>query len=87
MSNKKKNRGRLQQYLGWPILFAVAIAVVNGIMFFVDRTAGLVMLPLTLSAGVAAGFLYWYQKTRIYRDVLDLTADNAQVQHQVLLSE
>ena len=84
MSNKKKSKGRLQQYLGWPILFAVAIAVVNVILFFVDQTAGFVMLPLTLAGAVAAGLLYWYQKTRIYGEVLDLTADNAQVQHQVL---
>ena len=57
MSNKKKSKGRLQQYLGWPILFAVAIAVVNVILFFVDQTAGFVMLPLTLAGAVAAGLL------------------------------
>ena len=84
MSNKKKSKGHLQQYLGWPILFAAAIAVVNVILFFMDRTCGLVMLPLTLAGAVAAGLLFWYQKTRIYSEVLDLTADNAQVQHQVL---
>jgi len=84
MSNKKKSKGRLQQYLGWPIFFVVAIAVVNVIVFFIDRTAGFVVLPLTLAGAAAAGLLFWYQKTRIYGEILDLTADNAQVQHQVL---
>ena len=84
MSNKKKSKGRLQQYLGWPIFFAVAITLVNVIVFFIDRTAGFVVLPLTLAGAAAAGLLFWYQKTRIYGEILDLTADNAQVQHQGL---
>ena len=65
MSNKKKSKGRLQQYLGWPIWFVVAMAIVNVILFLVDRTAGFVMLPLTLAGVAAAGLLFWYQKTRI----------------------
>ncbi len=84
MSSKKKSRGRLQQYLMWPAFFAAAVAVVNLIMFFAYGKAGWIMLPLTAAGVVAAGLLHWYQKTRIYSDVLDLTADNAQVQHQVL---
>ena len=41
MSNKKKSKGRLQQYLGWPILFAAAIAVVNVILFLWIRLPAL----------------------------------------------
>ena len=59
MRNKKKSKGRLQQYLGWPLWFAAAMIVVNGIVFFVDRTAGFVMLPFALACSVAAGLLYW----------------------------
>lgn len=84
MSKEKKNRGRLQQYLCWPVCFAAAVACVNIIVFFIDRTSGFVVLPLTAACALAAGLLYWYQRTRIYQDILGLTADNAQIQHRIL---
>lgn len=81
---KKKNKGRLLQYLNWPIYFTAAAAFVNIVLFFVDRTAGFVELPLTVACAAASGLLYWYQRTRIYQDILNLTADNAQIQHEIL---
>lgn len=42
------------------------------------------VLPLTAACALAAGLLYWYQRTRIYQDILGLTADNAQIQHRIL---
>ncbi len=81
---KKRTKGRLQQYLAWPACFAAAVAAVNGIVVFVDRTAGLVMLPLTASCVIGAGLLWWYQRTRLYQDVLNLTEDNAQIRRRIL---
>lgn len=83
---KKKTKGRLQQYLTWPAYFVAAVAAVNGIIIFVDRTAGLVMLPLTGACLVGAGLLWWYQRTRLYQDILNLTEDNARIQHSILTS-
>jgi len=81
---KKKDKVRTLQYLGWPVYFAVAAVIVNVVLFFTDRMSGWVMLPLSIAFILIAALLYWYQRTRIYRDILDLTADNAQIQHEIL---
>ena len=81
---KKRTKGRLQQYLAWPAYFAAAVAAVNGIVVFVDRTAGLVMLPLTVACVIGAGLLWWYQRTRLYQDAFNLTKDNERIQHSIL---
>lgn len=83
--SKSKTKGRLQQYLVWPAYFAAAVAAVNGIEFFVDRPAGLVMLPLTGACALGAGLLWWYQKTRLSEDILSLTEDNARIQQSILM--
>ncbi|MCI8401485.1 MAG: DHH family phosphoesterase [Lachnospiraceae bacterium] len=82
--NKKKMKGRLLQYLVWPVYFTVAVAAVNAIVFFVNRTSGLVVLPLTVSCAAGAGLLYGYQRRRIYQDILDMTVDHAQIQNTIL---
>ncbi len=84
MNSREKVKGKTIQYLGWPLYFAIAVAVMNVVMFFVGRNAGLVMLPLTILCGASAGFLMWYRRRGLRQDILNLTADNAQVQHKLL---
>lgn len=84
MEKKKKEKSRISQYLVWPVYFAVAAAVMNGILFFVDRNAGFTALPFTLSFALAAAFLSVYQKKKVYPEILNMAADNAQIQNRIL---
>ena len=84
MEKKKKETSRISQYLVWPVYFAAAAAVMNAILFFVDRNAGFTALPFTLSFALAAAFLSVYQKKRVYPEILSMAADNAQIQNRIL---
>ncbi len=84
MNSREKLKGRTIQYLGWPLYFAIAVAVMNVVMFFVGGDAGLVMLPLTILCAASAGALLWYRRNGLRQDILNLTADNARIQHQLL---
>ncbi len=84
MRNREKMKGKTLQYLGWPLYFAIAVAVMNVLMFFVSRNAGFVMLPLTILCAASAAFLLWYRRTRLRQEILSLASDNAQIQNRLL---
>lgn len=80
----RKKRSRLIQFLNWPIYIAVLMAAANGILAFLDQKAAATMLAVTLGAAFLTVILQWYQRTRVYQDVLDITNDNTLIQHEIL---
>lgn len=84
MEKKRKKKSRLLQYLNWSIYMTAAMILANGILAFLDVRAAATMLPVSLLSILITGVLQWYQRTRVYQDVLDIISDNAHIQHQIL---
>lgn len=86
MSENKKVKKMLQQYLQWPVILSALIVIANAAVAAVSVKAGAVMGFFTLLYIVCAGLLYWYSRKRIQGGLISYAADYGWSQKQLLAS-
>lgn len=77
-------KGRLKLYLQWPLYMGVFLTVINGIVYFVNRKAGLLMIPFVIVYFIAVIGLYHYNKTKMLEDTARLSIDYSGIQNLLL---
>ena len=77
-------KGRLKLYLQWPLYMTVFLSVINVIVYFVSKKAGLLMIPFVIVYIVTVIILYQYNKTKMIEDTARLSVDYSGLQHLLL---
>lgn len=84
MKDGKKIKGSFRAYLLWPIWMSIAVVLLTGVLFLVNRKAGIVALVFAIAYLVVAFIMNIYRKRAMMSDLLSFGADYAQIQKQLL---
>ena len=67
-----KLKGQLKLYIQWPAIMALLLMAMNIWIYEIDRNAGLLMLVFVLIYIAMIAVLYFYSKSIIMKDLVDL---------------
>lgn len=82
--NKTDVNKRLGAYLHWPLYLSLILLVANGIIYCVDRRAGVVMtIMVILYIAIALG-LFFSRKSSIMTDLIHYASNYSQVQRSLI---
>lgn len=82
--NKTDVNKRLGVYLHWPLYLSLILLVANGIIYCVDRRAGVVMtIMVILYIAIALG-LFFSRKSSIMTDLIHYASNYSQVQRSLI---
>lgn len=82
--HKAAYSGRLKSYLEWPLLLAVLLAIMSGVVLFIDKTAGLVVCAFALIYLILVVIFLFMYKSRVMKDLVSFASEYGQVQKQML---
>ncbi len=81
---KVKLRGQLRLYMQWPAVMAVLLFALNIWIYWVDRSAGILMFIFVAIYIIVTGVLYLYSKALIMKDLVEFAAQYGIVQNTLL---
>lgn len=88
MKEKKTKRikvkGKLKNYLRWPIVMNLVLMAVVVWVFFVDVKVACVMLGVTAITTIASIVLYALHSPILFKDVVDFASDYGRLQKRIL---
>ena len=84
MKSKMKLSGSLKAYLRWPVFLSVLILFMNISIFFVDRTAGFVMLAYFFIYVIVSSSIFMYRYSKLNSDLINFASNYGQVQKQLV---
>ncbi len=88
MKEKKAKRikvkGKLKNYLRWPIVMNLVLMAVVVWVFFVDVKVACVMLGVTAITTIASIVLYALHSPILFKDVVDFASDYGRLQKRIL---
>ena len=84
MGRQIKFHGQLGAYVQWPLRFSVLIVVFNIIMYFVDKTAGIVTSIFAVIYIFGAMLLYFKNRNTVFNELVTFATKYGQVQKQLL---
>ena len=70
MGRQIKFHGQLGAYVQWPLRFSVLIVVFNIIMYFVDKTAGIVTSIFAVIYIFGAMLLYFKNRNTVFNELV-----------------
>lgn len=82
--HKAAYSGRLKSYLEWPLILAVLLAIMAGVVFFIDKKAGFVVCAFVLVYLIIIIILLLMYKSRVMKDLVSFASEYGQVQKQML---
>lgn len=82
--NKTDVNKRLGVYLHWPLYLSLILLVANGIIYCVDRRAGVVMTIMVLLYIAIALGLFFSRKSSIMTDLINYASNYSQVQRSLI---
>lgn len=84
MKKKVKVRGRLNKYISWPLYMSVLLLLMCATVFLYNVRAGIVVSAFVIVYFVLAAFLFFTNRSRIIKGLLDFASGYAQVQRRIL---
>lgn len=81
---KFRFKGQINAYIKWPIWLSILIAVFSAGIFFIDDTAGFVMLACLAIYVIIALSLYFRNKGFVVNDLISFATQYGQIQKQLL---
>lgn len=76
--------GRMKSYLMWPLYLGIVLVAVNGCMYWINIWCGNIMAAFMLLYFVVFGFMLFYFRPSIMRDMIEFSSKYLQVQGQLL---
>ena len=73
MKQDVKLKGQLRLYMQWPAIMTILLLAMNIWIFKIDRKAGAIMAVFVLIYAVIVGALYFYNKSLILADMVELS--------------
>lgn len=83
-AGKIKLKGRLKNYLRWPMLLLILFAAVTAAIFFIDYRAGIVAFSGVAVYGIVMGVMYTKIKPVVVSELVNFALDYGQVQRSLL---
>lgn len=84
MKPKVKLKGAIKSYLRWPIYLTILLLLMNFSLYFIDKTAGMLMTAYMILYIVIVITVYYHKKNNIQVELVQYAADYGQVQKQLL---
>lgn len=84
MKNNVHLKGRLGMYMRWPLFMSLLLVVMNVWMYVVDRSAGGIMSVFVVVYMVIVAALYYYNRSRVFEDVVEFAMQYQSVQTELL---
>jgi len=84
MEVKKKQKGRLEAYLRWPLILSILIAAAAVAAAFIDYRAGIVMAVCFIVYIAAAAAIYIHVRPRLMEAMVTFATDFSQVQQNLM---
>ncbi len=76
--------GSLRKHWRWSIYLALTLLILDGILFFRDRTAGIIALLFTAAYFIAIVVIYTWYQPRILQELIRFAASFGQIQSEIL---
>ncbi len=84
MKDNVRFKGRLGMYMRWPLLMSLLLVALNIWMYIIDRNAGGMMTVFVLVYIVIVAALYFYNRSRIFEDLVEFAMQYQSVQNSLL---
>ena len=77
-------KGQLRMYMSWPLIMTILLAAVDIWVYVIDKKAGFIMTVFILIYLGIAGGLYFYNRSLILADLIQLSAQYKGIEHTLL---
>ncbi len=84
MNEKIKLRGKFKTYMLWPLWLTAILLVMNLIVYIVNPKAGGIVNFFVFLYAIAAGWLYWHNRSILVNEMVSFATHYGQVQKKLL---
>ena len=84
MKNEKKFKGQLKNYMCWPLLLTILIALMNVPLYYFDKKAGFCVSIFAVSYFIIVLVIYMMNRSGIRSEVINFATQYGTVQKKLL---